>query len=752
MASKKGKKKVREDAGGADASGGSEIQGRPAPVEEGASPQTGRRLWAAILLGGVAVAALAWWLYPRRDPRPNLLLVTIDTLRADHVGAYGAAFAQTPTLDSLAARGVRFANALSAAPLTGPSHATILTGLLPPQHGVRDNIVFSLDPRHKTLATRLKALGYRTGAFVGAYPVAAAFGFRQGFDAFTENFKESEEPGAGAQRPANEVVDDALSWLSAPAAAPFFAWVHLYDPHAPYTPPEPYRATFANRPYDGEIAFTDAQLGRLFESLKASGRESNTIIAVVSDHGESLGEHGELTHAVLIYGSTLHVPLVIAGPGIQGGATVETRVSTVDLAPTFLRLLGSEPSAEMFGRDLSAALRGERLRPEPLYAESLFGRLNCRWASLRAWVEGDFKLIDGGRTELFDLSRDPNESTNLAEQDAARVGRMRESLRRAVVRMAPEGDRAPTAAITREQETLIKSLGYVGGTGGGGQLDQPGLPDPRDHVREYERLQLILRAQNIPLAQAAAEAASIALKDPGNPFAHNTLASLSYRAGRLKEAAQAYRRALELDPDRPAVRQNYGKLLRDLGRLEESEKELRLALAQTDATDGRTRSSLAQTLARVGKAQEAEALADEALRIEPNDPEALLARARVKAAMGKKEEAIESFRAAAAGGEVDARIEIALLLLRTGDAAGARIEADAILRNQAGHPWALAVLGQALIREGRRDEGLVALRRGQAARPRRPEAWLTLAEGFEAASDKAAAEACRRAARELIGS
>ncbi len=720
--------------------------------EGDSSPGRGRWRIAPIVLGGVAIAAVAGWLYPREDPRPNLLLVTIDTLRADRVGAYGAASAQTATLDALASRGVRFANALASAPLTGPSHATILTGLLPPQHGVRDNIVFTLDARHKTLATRLKALGYRTAAFVGAYPVAAAFGFRQGFDAFTENFKESEEPGAGAQRPANEVVDDALSWLSRPARGPFFAWVHLYDPHAPYTPPEPYRTSFAGRPYDGEIAFTDAQLGRLLDSLKSSGQESNTIIAVVSDHGESLGEHGELTHAVLVYESTLRVPLVIAGPGIPGGGTVEARVSTVDLVPTFLRLLGSEAPAELLGRDLSAGLRGERLRPEPLYAESLFGRLNCRWASLRAWVEGDFKLIDGGRTELFDLSRDPTESTNLADQDTARVGRMRESLRKAVARMAPEGDRAPTAAITREQESLIRSLGYVGGTGGGGELDQPGLPDPRDHVREYERLQLILRAQNIPLVQAAAEAAAIALKDPGNPFAHNTLASLSYRAGRLREAARAYRRALELDPDRPAVRQNYGKLLRDMGRLEESEKELRLALAQTDAVDGRTRSSLAQTLVRVGKAQEAEALADEALRIEPNDPEALLARARVKAAMGKKDEAIESFRAAAAGGEVDARIEIALLLLRSGDAAGARAEADAILQEQAGHPWALAVLGQALVREGRRDEGLVALRRGQAARPRRPEAWLTLAEGFEAANDKVAAEACRRAARELTAS
>jgi predicted Zn-dependent protease len=270
-------------------------------------------------------------------------------------------------------------------------------------------------------------------------------------------------------------------------------------------------------------------------------------------------------------------------------------------------------------------------------------------------------------------------------------------------------------------------------------------------VHEYERLQLILRAQNIPLVEAAAEAEEIARRDPGNPFAHNTVASLAYRAGRLGVAERAYRRALELDPDRPAVRQNYGKLLRDLGRLDDSERELRAALAQTDAVDARTRASLAQTLALVGKTQEADALAAEALRIEPNDPEALLARARVKAAMGKTEEAVASFRAAAAGGEPDARIELALALLHGGDVAAARSEAAAVLKERAGHPWALAVLGQTLVREGQRDEGLAALRRAQAARPRRPEAWLTLAEGFAAAGDTAAAEACRRAARELQG-
>jgi len=697
----------------------------------------------------VAAGLGLWW--GRRPPgvRPNLLLITIDTLRADHVGVYGAAGARTPVLDGLAARGVRFEHAQSPVPLTGPSHATILTGLYPPVHGVRDNIVFPLDARHPTLATRLKAQGYRTAAFVGAYPVAAAFGFRQGFDAFSENFKESPVPGAGAQRPANEVVDDALGWLSRPGSGPFFVWMHVYDPHAPYEPPEPYRTDFAGRPYDGEIAFTDAQLGRVFEWLRSSGHEQDTVVAVLADHGESLGEHGEATHAVLVYEATLRVPFLLAGPGVPPGVTVPARVSTVDVAPTLLRLLGREPPAEMTGRDLRPSFRAERLPPEPLYAESLFGRLNCRWSSLRAWTADDWKLVEGSGTELFHLAEDPGETRDRAADEGPRVNRMRAALRAAIARMAPGGDRAHTAAITPEQEAALRSLGYVGGSGGGGDLDQRGLPDPRDRVHLYERLQVILRAHNLPLERAWAEATAIADADPGNPFAHNTVASLAYRAGKLADASRAFRRALELDPERPAVRQNYGKLLRDMERLDESEKELRLALQQTDAQDARTRASLAETLIRLGKTDEASRLVADALRIEPRDRDALAAQGRLFAAQGRLDDAAKSLGAAAESGDADSRIELARVYLRGGDLDRARGEIGTVLSKTPGHPWAMAVLGQTLVLQGQRDEGLAMLRRAEAARPRRPEAWLSLAEGFEAAKDPGAALRCRHAAQSL---
>jgi len=757
MASKRKRSKTK--AAASDAASGA---AKPAASASANAPTNGstnapanppvrsrRAVAAALALLVVAAAGSLIW-YARRAPRgPNLLLITIDTLRADHVGAYGAAEARTPRLDALATGGVRFEQAQSSAPLTGPSHATILTGQYPPLHGVRDNIVFVLGDKQRTLAEILKDNGYRTAAFVGAYPVAAAFGFRQGFDVFREDFKESPIPGAGAQRRANEVADDAIPWLTAKEKAPFFAWLHLYDPHAPYDPPEPFKSEFPGHAYDGEIAFTDAELGRVLDALKAAGLAENTVVAVVADHGESLGEHGELTHAVLIYEATLRVPFLLAGPGVPTGVVVKPRVGTIDLVPTVLRLLGLDPPADLPGRDLRPAFRGERLAQDPHYAESIFGRLNCRWSSLRALTEGDYKLVEGSRTELFDLARDPRESQNLAAQEMDRVGKMRATLRAAISKMAPSGDSARTAAIAPDQEAMLRSLGYISGSGGAGDLDQPGLPDPRDRVHLYERLQVIQRPQTMTLDQALDEAKDISAQDPENPFAYQTVASLAYRTGRLGQAARSYRRALELDPDRPSIRQNFGKLLRELGRFEESEKELRLAVEQTDAEDVRTRSSLAQTLLARGKTEEAGKLVEAMEKQSPKDPDVRRARGLLLIAEGRLDEAASPLSDAAVGPDADPLAELAEAWLSKGDIGRAQAAAEAALKRLPGQPWATGVLGHALVLEGRREAGLEALKRGVAARPKRPQAWRTLAAGFAAARDEASAEACRRAARAL---
>jgi choline-sulfatase len=698
----------------------------------------------------LVAAAAVWWRAVARSPAPDILLITIDTLRADHVGAYGAATGATPTLDALAARGVRFDRADTAVPLTGPSHATILTGQYPPAHGVRGNVVFTLGSKYPTAAMRLKKLGYATAAFVGAYPVAAAFGFAQGFDTFDESFHETSPGEQGAERRANDVSDAAIRWLAS-APRPYFAWLHYYDPHAPYDPPEPFRARFAQRPYDGEIAFTDQQIGRVIEAVRAAGRDRNTIVVVMADHGEGLGDHGELTHGVLIYQSTMRVPLLIAGPGIGGSRVVPAPVGTIDVLPTLLGFAGAPPDPDLPGRDVRPLIGGRAIAQDPLYSESLFGRLNMHWATLRGWTSGNWKLITGARAELYDLDRDPAEQHDLADSDPQRVERMRDQLQRALSRIAPGGDRAQTNPITGEQEQRLRSLGYAAGSGGGGPLDDPGLPDPRTHVTLYDRLQAASLARGPALARAFDDVQAITKIDPNNPFAFGTLASMAYRFGSLNLAAEAFARALELDPDRPGVRQNYGKLLRELDRLPESEQQLRLALAQAGEDDIRTSVSLAETLLAEGKTDEARRSIDGVLAREPNHPEALTAKGHLLLAEGRPADAVTYLERATGGSEAEPFIELAEAALGAGDRARARNAIDEALRRSPGHPWALAVAARALALDGQAAAAREYLHRALAAGPRRPGVWRSLAAAFDAAGDGVEAARCRERAASFGG-
>lgn len=700
-------------------------------------------LVAGLAFAGGALATHSWL---TRRPRPNLLLVTIDTLRADHLGAYGYSGADTPVLDGIARTGARFENAQSAAPLTGPSHATILTGLYPPIHGVRENVNFLLDSRHLTLAARLKRRGYHTGAFVGAYPVAAAFGFGQGVDHFSEGLHPNPGIGQGAERPANEVADAAVAWVRE-APAPFFAWVHFYDPHAPYAPPPPFRERFADRPYDGEIAFTDAQLGRILEALRAAGHGEDTLVIVVADHGEGLGEHDEGGHGILAYQSTLRVPLLLSGPGVPKGRVVKDAVGTIDLAPTALALLGVDAPGDLPGRSLRAALEGRALPAAPLYAEALFGRLNCRWSSLRGWREGDWQLIEGAAPELFHLAADPAETVDRSGEEPERLRRMRGALKSAVAAMAPGGDQARPVAISTEQMERLRSLGYTAGGGGAGGIDERGLPDPRRLVSVYERLEVLQSATGAAIPPAIREIAGLLSVDPGSPFAHFVMAAVAYRGGELGLAEKAFQRTLDLDPDRPVIRQYYGTLLRDMGRLQESEQQLRIATTQAPETDFMTRINLAETLTALGKNDEAEQILRQVLAREPHHAKAKAALGRVLVAEGRASDALPYLEAAAQGKEPGAQLELADAYLRLGDAAKAGEAASRALERSPGNPWALALAGHALVLEGRREQGLALLQRALAIGPRRATVWRALGAAFTAAGDTRSAERCEREGR-----
>ena len=398
-----------------------------------------------------------------QTPPPNVLLITIDTVRADRIGAYGYAGAATPVLDRLAREGVRFADATTQAPLTGPAHAALLTGLYPARIGVRDNATTPIPGSASTAAEIFKAHGYRTGGFVGAFILSAPYGFAQGFDAFDADFPGfSDGLKLQVQRRGDAVVDAAVKWLDGGGATPFFGWVHLYDAHAPYQPPAPFAARFKTSPYDGEIAYVDACIGRLVAALERSGRLDRTLIAVVSDHGESLGEHGEQEHGMFLYEAVLRIPWIMRLPGrAHAGVTVGEQVRAIDVLPTLTAIAGV-PMARVDGENVAALIEGKARRDAPSsYAETYYPKWHYGWSELKS-IRGDrWKYIDAPKPEVYDLRADPAERRNAAAARGPLVAGMGGELAKIV---AGFGTVAVVQPPQPDADTLarLRSLGYVG--------------------------------------------------------------------------------------------------------------------------------------------------------------------------------------------------------------------------------------------------------------------------------------------------
>ena len=424
-------------------------------------------------------------------PPPNVLLVTIDTVRADHVGAYGAAIGATPTLDRLAREGVRFGDATSQAPLTGPAHAAILTGQYPARIGVRDNATTPIPPGTMTIAALLKGRGYRTGGFVGAFILAPEYGFAQGFDAFDASFARFDTGmKLQAQRRAGEVTAAALKWIQPPAASrqpppkqPWFAWVHYYDAHTPYDPPAPFRTRFRASPYDGEIAYVDSNIAKLVAALEQSGELDRTLVVVAADHGEGLGDHGEAEHGLFLYESVLHVPWIMRLPGrASAGTVVKTQVRVVDMLPTIAALVGAA-APKVDGENVMPFVSGAAPRdPTPSYAETYYPKWHFGWSELKSVRVGDWKYIDAPKSELYDMRADRREQRNAIDARGPLAGGLSAELAKI---QAGFGAAATTDAPQPDPETLarLRSLGYVGiaapsATGRG--------PDPKDMVPKLE--------------------------------------------------------------------------------------------------------------------------------------------------------------------------------------------------------------------------------------------------------------------------
>ena len=614
---------------------------------------------------GIAACSSAGGPGPTPTAR-NLVLITIDTLRADHVGAYGWSRAQTATLDGLAKNGALFERAYAAAPITLPSHATLFTGRYPPGHGARDNgLRVSQDV--PTIATELRARGFATAAFVAAFPLDHQFGLNRGFDVYGDRLPRAADGRPANERPAADVVNDAIAWLRTPgpkgpgqqpkgsgpqdvssaaspqSPAPFFLWVHLFEPHAPYGDPSSSRSALDR--YDEEIATADREAGRLITALGSTA--ANTLIVAAGDHGEAFGEHGEYAHSIFVYDTTLRVPLLMAGPGIPAGTRVADAVTLADVAPTVMRILGA-PMANVDGIDVTPAFAHTPLPERELYAESFAPLIEFGWAPLRAVRSGGWKLIAAPKPELFDGQADAGERNNAiaSQPDVAR------RLQARVDRYSTDSLSATAAPAGGEAAQRLRALGYSSGA----TLRDPqsSRPDPKDRREAIARIAQVTSGElsgsallaalegivrddprnaqaQLRLGYARLQAGDCARAEPafhaaaasGLPTAdvHLGLATCLGQRGDLAGAERALAEARRIEPDNPAVIANLGLLQASKGDFAAAIESLTRALA-VDPGLHEARFNLALTYARAGRKAEAAAAARDLLaRLPVNAPQ-----------------------------------------------------------------------------------------------------------------------------------
>ena len=481
----------------------------------------------------------------------NVLLVTIDTLRQDRVGAFGRDRGLTPNIDRLAQTGLRLTRAYASAPLTLPSHASIMTAVSPPVHGLRANGIFRLGPGIPTLAGTLKAAGYRTGAFVGAFVLDARFGLNRGFDVYDDRYGEKQigDPTEGAERPAAEVVKPATEWIlsggSGPAPQPWFAWVHLYDPHEPYRAPEPYASR--HEPYDAEVAYADAMLGKMLEDLARAGVLAHTLVIVSADHGESLGEHGERTHGVFTYDVTMRVPVVISAGNRESGfsthdlhipaSSSDALVRLIDLAPTLLDLVGVPAPASFEGHSLVPIVTGRMPPAASAYIEAMDANLTRNWAPLTGLVTREAKFIELPIPELYDLAADPRETANLFERDPARARTLGALLRDTTSAFASRGSGAEKTTLSADARERLQALGYVASSADTSNHVYTDADDPKRLIARSEDLDRAVKAFNAgSRAPAMATVRAIVKEFPRFSTAQGQLASMQRLTGDLPGA------------------------------------------------------------------------------------------------------------------------------------------------------------------------------------------------------------------------
>ena len=762
---------------------------------------------ALALLAGAALLAACHAGEPAAERAADeridrIVLVSIDTLRADHVGCYGAAKAETHALDALAADGVRFETAVSPAPLTLPSHATLLTGRDPPSHGVRHNGLFRLPADVVPIAEHLRAAGFATAAFVSAFVLDSRFGLDRGFDRYDDEFGLMSAViggSASAERHADRTVDAVLGWLDQ-APERFFLWVHFYDPHAPYIPPEPFASRLGGRPYDGEIAFADAELGRLRAALAKRWPEG-TLWWVTADHGESLLEHHEPTHSYGVYDATQRIPLIVAGPGVPRGAVVTGVAALADLAPTTLELAGLPPLPGADGTSLAPALRAGGASPRAAaWVETLATQLDMGWSPLLGVRTPSHKYVRAPEPELYDVAADPGELVNRAAEQPELVA----ALDRMVEEQAAAGQPVvPSFTPDAEERAQLEALGYLQGTTPprpDPSLGRVGGPDPKREIggtrldlllryvverRGAEALEAFdqIRSPGYPILMLGANAALLAneperaerearaaLARSEQPDAWVLIAKAQLQRGRPDEAKQSLERAVALDAEKSEAWVGLGILAEEQGRIEEATELYERASSLPHVSPEAIWRNAALAL-ETGRREQARALLAQLPQPELRVPEAAQRLARAERTAGRAELARTRVDGALREYPNVSGLWIlkAELLDQQGDLAGALAARRSALEHAPGRPdlenavaWTLARLGRnlaqaealadrAIARLGRTPPLLDTLATLRVAQGRFTEALTLADEGLAAASATDRVDLLFRRAEALAG-